>query len=254
MENGGRGEHRPWELGREVVATYRYYAKLHRQLVPYLYSAGVEAHRTGRPIIREPSRELRQYLLGEDILVAPVVTRDDKRTVSLPAGRWHDYWDDDEAIDGPKVLPDTVPRERMPLYIRAGAIIPMEIEDDTTGHGGRGSAGHLTLLIYPEGATSRRFNLDADRSITIGATREDDGGSVQVEPGAERYVLRIMDRRRPREVDLQQSSTQALAQVGTWEAFDRGPAGWYYDNARHYLWVRFAAEGSPSSIRYRTER
>ena len=58
MENGGRGEHRPWRIDEEIVPTYRYYAKLHQQLVPYLYGLGVEAHLGGEPIIREPDREL----------------------------------------------------------------------------------------------------------------------------------------------------------------------------------------------------
>jgi len=74
MENGGRGEHRPWKIDDEIVGPYRYLAKLHRQLVPYLYGLGAEAHAGGEPIVRDPNRELRQYLLGEDLFVAPIVT------------------------------------------------------------------------------------------------------------------------------------------------------------------------------------
>ncbi len=251
MENGGRGEHRPWKLDRDVLDIYRYYAKLHQQLVPYLYSAGVEAHRGGRPIIREPDREGRQYLLGQDILVAPIVTREDERDVSLPAGRWHDFWDDDETVDGPSVRSVEVSKERMPLYIRSGAIIPMDVRDATTGHGDRGSAGSLTLLVYPEEQSARTFHSDADRTVELQARRHGDGGTIEIGPSDERYVLRIKEPRTPAEVAVEVSAPVALGQLHSWQVFDRGDSGWYYDERRHHLWVRFAADGGASRVTYR---
>jgi alpha-glucosidase (family GH31 glycosyl hydrolase) len=252
MENGGRGEHRPWKLGRDVLDAYRYYAKLHHQLVPYLYSAGVEAHRTGQAIIRGVDRDARQYILGEDLLVAPIVTRDDNREVSLPAGsRWHDYWNDDHVIDGLTVARHLSTTERVPLFIRAGAIIPMQVDDPETGHGGHGASGHLTLLVYPEGESTRTYHADAERSLRMRTVRDSSHVSVEIEPQTERYVLRIKEAATPDNINLDRGGRQTvLARLPDWEAFDNASEGWFYDATRHYVWARFATEETDARLTY----
>ena len=257
MENGGRGEHRPWKVGRGVLPTYRYYSKLHHQLVPYLYSAGVVAHRTGQPIIREVDRQARQYTLGEDLLVAPIVTPEHERDVALPAGsRWHDYWSDDRVIDGPTVVRQSAPMHQVPLFIRAGAIIPMQVEDGETGHGGGGSAGHLTLLVYPDGESTRTYYPDADRSLLLSSERGAGGVTIDIGAQTERYVLRIKEPTAPAVVQLERTgagdSESALAPLPAWDAFDAAAEGWYYDAAARYLWVRFATEETGARLRYPT--
>ena len=252
MENGGRGEHRPWRLGRDVERWYRYYAKLHRQLVPYLYSAGVAAHQTGLPIIREPDRERRQYLLGEDLFVAPVVTREDEREVILPSGgRWHDFWDDDRVVAGATVERLDVPLGRIPLYVRAGGIVPMEVADEETGHGDVGSAGHLTLLVYPDGESARTYHPDADRSVELRSRQEVGRVTVEVGPGVEKYTLRVKESAAVSAVALDRGGTVDLPGFDSRKAFDRGDQGWHYDASRRYLWVRFAAPGG-ARIEYQT--
>lgn len=257
MENGGRGEHRPWKVGREVLPTYRYYAKLHHQLVPYLYSAGVVAHRTGQPIIREVNRQAGQYILGEDLLVAPIVTPEHERDVVLPAGtRWHDYWSDDRVVDGPAVVRQSVPMHQVPLFIRAGAIIPMQVEDGETGHGGTGSAGHLTLLMYPDGESSRTYYPDADRTLLLGSQRDASGVTIDIGAQTEGYVLRIKEPTAPFVVQLDRTaegdSESALTRLPAWDAFDAAAEGWYYDAAADYLWVRFATEETGARLTYPT--
>lgn len=252
MENGGRGEHRPWKLGADVLSAYRYYAKLHHQLVPYLYSAGVEAHLTGQPIIRQVDRQARQYTLGEDLLVAPIVSRDDQREVMLPAGsRWHDYWDDDLVIDGPAVVRHQGPTDRMPLFLRSGAIIPMQVADTETGHGGAGSRGQLTLLVYPEGETTRVYYPEAGRSVLLRSARQDGRVSVEIGPHTERYVLRIKESVAPAVITLERvDSRRPLPTLASWDEFEAAAEGWYYDTARHYLWARFATDGTTARLTY----
>jgi alpha-glucosidase (family GH31 glycosyl hydrolase) len=251
MENGGRGEHRPWKLGSEALGAYRYYAKLHYQLVPYLYSAGVEAHLTGRPIIRQVDRQARQYTLGEDLLVAPIVSRDDERDVLLPPGsRWHDYWDDDRVLEGPRVSRHQGPTERVPLYIRGGAIISMDVADAETGHGDAGSSGRLTLLLYPDGETARLYYPDPGRPVVLKSIRADRRVTVEISPNNERYVLRIKESAAPAAVMLERGDSASLLQaMSDWSEFDAAAhEGWYYDSTRHHLWVRFATEGTAARL------
>jgi len=252
MENGGRGEHRPWKYADELLNTYHYYAKLHHELVPYLYSTGVEAHQTGQPIIRDTDRQHRQYRLGPDLLVAPIVSDEDGRDVSLPAGvRWYDYWNDDQVFDGPALVHQDTSPDRIPLYIRGGSIIPLQVADGETGHGDAGSAGHLTLLVYPDDDSTRIYHPDSDRSVTFRSHRDPSGVSLGIEPQTERYVLRIKQPTPPTTVALERDSARSTPPpLPTWQAFDQADEGWYYDPARHYLWVRFSTEATGARLSY----
>ena len=256
MENGGRGERRPWLMGEEVLRAYRYYAKLHHQLVPYLYSLGVEANRTGRPIIRDASVEDRKYQLGPDLFVAPVVEEAKRRRIELPEGtRWYDFWDDERVLTGGKSVRQDVPLERIPLFVREGAMIPMEVADGETGHGGAGSAGHLTILAYPGRPSSRTLYLDAAQTLELRSAREGGRTTVEIGPRSGRYVVRIKEPSPPRSLTLERAgSPVTLPTLPSWEALDRGAEGWYYDAGRRYLWVRFATEGTGARLSYQAPR
>jgi alpha-glucosidase (family GH31 glycosyl hydrolase) len=111
------------------------YLELRYRLMPYLYSAVKETCETGIPIIRAmwlhyPQDAAAvgrgdQYLYGRDILVAPVVEKAATvRQVYLPAGDWYDFWTK-EKLAGAREISRTVDLETIPLYVRAGAILPM---------------------------------------------------------------------------------------------------------------------------------
>jgi alpha-glucosidase (family GH31 glycosyl hydrolase) len=254
MENGGRGEHRPWALGPEVERVYRYFAKLHYQLVPYLHSAGIEAHLTGTPIMRNGDREAQQYLLGHDLFVAPIMTRDEERDLTLPAdGVWHDYWDDDRVHEGGTRLRYDAGRDRMPLFIRGGAIIPMQVSDAETGHGTASSAGALTLAIYPDGESARTHYLEPARALSLSSRRDTNGGSVELGANSQRYVLRIKLADSPSTVQLERGgSTAELPSAASWDATASPAESWAYDAQRRYLWVRFATQDTGALVTYKT--
>jgi alpha-D-xyloside xylohydrolase len=253
MENGGRGEHRPWKLDDTIVAPYRYYATLHHQLVPYLYGLGVEAHEGGPPIIRDPNREGRQYRLGEDLLVAPFTTRDDRRSVVLPAGdRWYDYWDDSRAMAGGTTIGyENADVTKMPLYIRAGAIIPMQVSGGETGHGGAVSAGAMTLVLYPDGVSQRTVRPEAGRALTVETRREGGAVTVTLGPSTDRVILRIKESARPASVSTESGGASTeLPTAPALDAMTSTGAGWAYDEARGYVWVQVLPSADATTVRY----
>jgi alpha-glucosidase len=125
----------PWSFGPVVAKLVAEAVRLRYRLMPYLYTAFVEASRTGAPVQRplvfdhqdDPMvRDLDdEYLFGPDLLVAPVVAAGvTARQVYLPAGTWVD-WYDGTVLTGPGFVTAATPMDRIPLYARGGAVIPM---------------------------------------------------------------------------------------------------------------------------------
>ena len=124
-----------WSWGEVVQELVRAAIRLRYRLMPYLYGTFLHAAETGAPIQRplvfdyqyDPTvRDVDdQYLLGADLLVAPVTTPGQTaRHVYLPSGRWYDWYSGHGVSGGQFVLVQT-PMDRIPLYARGGAVIPM---------------------------------------------------------------------------------------------------------------------------------
>ena len=119
----------------QVEPMCRKYLNLRYQMLPYLYSAVRECTKTGMPIMRalwlhypdDPIAVARddEYLWGRDMLIAPVFEKGaTSRRIYLPKGTWHDFWSG-ERMEGGKEIVREVDLETMPLYVRAGAILPL---------------------------------------------------------------------------------------------------------------------------------
>jgi alpha-glucosidase len=154
---GGAANPDPSELRNpDVEPICRKYLELRYRLMPYLYSAVRETHETGLPIMRalwlhypddaEAVARGDQYLWGRDILVAPVVEKGAaERRLYLPRAHWYDFWTE-EKIEGGREVSKAVDLSTMPLYVRAGSIIPM---GPVKQYAAEKIDGPLTLLIYP---------------------------------------------------------------------------------------------------------
>ncbi len=150
----------------------RKYLELRYRLMPYLYSAVRECCETGLPIMRAlwlhyPADGLAvargdEYLWGRDILVAPVTEKGaTSRKLYLPRGAWYDFWTE-ERIEGGREIERPVDLTTMPMYVRAGAIIPLGPVKQYTGEK---ADGPLTLQVYP--GTDGRFLLYEDDGSTF---------------------------------------------------------------------------------------
>ncbi len=148
------------------------YLELRYQMMPYLYSAVKETCETGVPIIRalwlhypaDASAVARgdEYLYGRDILVAPVVEKGaTSRSLYLPQGAWYDFWTR-ERMEGAREITRKVDLETIPLYVRAGAVIPMGPVKQYTDEA---VDGPLTLWVHP--GADGTFSLYEDDGKTF---------------------------------------------------------------------------------------
>jgi alpha-glucosidase/alpha-D-xyloside xylohydrolase len=156
----------------QVEPICRKYLNLRYQLLPYLYSAVKEASETGIPIMRalwlhfpDDPRSLEcsnQYLWGRDILVAPVTEKAaTHKRVYLPPGAWYDFWTG-EKTQGAAEVTRLVDLATLPLYVRAGAIVPMgPAKQYTTEKSGE----PLVFHVYP--GADGEFDLYEDDGVTF---------------------------------------------------------------------------------------
>ena len=168
--NGGHGERALWKRSRQELEIIREYSWLHTELLPYMYSSVVEAHRGGK-VLQRPIKGTYHYMFGDDLLIAPIYKDQLNASVHLPEGSWRYWHDDQELIEGPVILERDFPLEEYPVYIREGAIIPMHIERAYTGIGDENSKGYLTLRIFPQG----------NRSYTVHHPDQETSTSIRVE-------------------------------------------------------------------------
>ena len=174
---------------KNVEVICRKYLNLRYQLLPYLYSSVAETHRTGLPLMRslwldfphDPRSSTVEdaYLWGNSILVAPVLQPGAaSRSVYLPLGGWWDYWKNVRLEGGSEVTRE-VDLETLPLFVRAGAILPLGPVKQYTGEL---SDEPLLLRVYP----------GADGTMTL---YEDDGKSFDYEKGAYSNIVCVWDER-----------------------------------------------------------
>lgn len=154
----------PWHFGEPYLSIVRAFARLRMRLMPYLYTLAWEASQRGWPLVRPlwwahpEEADLwavdDAFLLGEALLVAPVTEPGaTTRRVRFPPGRWYDFWAG-QVYEGGGLQPVAAPLERIPLFVRAGTILPLE---DAGGE-------ILELRLYPPHPGERahgRLYLDA---------------------------------------------------------------------------------------------
>ena len=238
----------PWSFGDEGTSNYRFYAQLHTALFPYLYTCAQQCSTDGLPMIR-PLVLLNQtdtntyeiphsYLLGNDLLVAVVITNlATTRTVYLPAGDWYDFFTQQRFSGGQNLTWSNSNQTRMPLFVRAGAIIPMISTNvltlcDAAYVGNSGIVtwdGSLQFLVYP--AADSTFTVyDGTRlqCRTVGTV------ATLTLLSAPRPVLLKILAAQPSRVGYDGGSLRPFINAAD---FARTTQGWFYDGS--FVQVKF---------------
>lgn len=201
--NGGHGERRLWKRSQQELEIIRKFSWLHTELVPYMYSYVVGSNRGEKPLQRPIKEGKYQYLFGDYLLVAPIYQDTLSRTIELPRGSWRYFFDDRKVVEGPQTITRNFPLDEYPVYIRQGAIIPMNVTRSYSGLGDKSSAGFLTLLIYPNG--TNEFTLhhpDGSGSTKITTEQEDHNLAISLSGIKKPHILRIKLPSRPVRINL----------------------------------------------------
>lgn len=184
----------PWNYGDEALEIFIKYDKLRYSLIPYIYSNYYQMYKTGLPVMQAlvlhyPNDPKTyniddQYFFGRELLVCPVTIKGAKtRTLYLPKGDWYDYWTGIKT-EGGKYINVKTPLGKMPVYARAGAIIPMQ---PVMNYESEKPANPITLDIFPG---SGSFSLYEDDGLTHDY-KKGKFATTKIETSLENKALRI---------------------------------------------------------------
>ncbi len=264
----------PWIFGDPYAAYNRRYLKLKMRLTPYLYTYSREAYDTGVPTVRamvlefpdDPvtwsKRTQYQFMSGEWFLVAPVYEDSPVRNdIYLPAGKWIDYWDGTEHFGPTTLNAYAAPLDKLPLFVRAGAIVPMYPE---MLYDAEKPKDPVTFDIYPFGKSSFSLYEDDGKTqeyragafartpIEVEAPKSLDvaGNQIVVRVGAAKgkyldmpagrsYLVDVHVPAKPASVKLGDRALAEVVMTGTDRAardklradFNAAEEGWYFDAA-----------------------
>ncbi len=171
MRCHGRTPREPWEYGEAAVANYEFYAWVRENLLDYTYNTAADAHETGIPIMRSmemafpddvsDAANSGEYMFGRDMLIAPVVTEDNYKTIVIPPGKWTDLWNG-QTINGPTNLKTYVLLDTIPVYLRPGAAVPVYLNRELQlGQSVTGGSVKALIVTPPDANEEARFEYDA---------------------------------------------------------------------------------------------
>jgi alpha-D-xyloside xylohydrolase len=157
----GSGSYRvPWLFDEEAVDVLRTFTTLKMRLMPYLAATAEQVVSDGTPMMRAMALEFpgdpacthldRQYMLGDDLLVAPVLSASGEVSYYVPDGEWTRFLTG-ARVTGPRWVTETHGFLSVPLLVRPGAVIPVGAVEDRPDYA---YADGVTLRLYeiPDGA------------------------------------------------------------------------------------------------------
>jgi alpha-glucosidase len=172
----------PWLYGANALTAIRKAIDLRYQLIPFYYSLAHETFQTGLPLMRPLRMEFPddsktanlsdEWMMGDSLLAAPILQPGGKRSAYLPAGRWYAL-DSNLPLKGKRTMAVTAGLDEIPVYVRAGSILPL---GPVIQHTGQLPGGPLELQIYP----------GSDATFTL---FEDDGSTTDYLKGQVRRTI-----------------------------------------------------------------
>ena len=256
MSGWAKKDRQPYVMGEPYTSINRQYLQLKMRLTPYMYTYCRQAYDSGMPTTRAMVLEFPkdpvtwnkstqyQFMNGQWLLVAPVYKSEAKRdSIYLTKGTWYDYWSGKPIEGGTWLNNYPAPLSKLPLFVKAGAIIPMYPQ---MNYDGEKKPDSLTLDIYPAGNTSFDLYEDdgktrdyktgeyaktlievakaKDITVIINAAKGQFKGQVINRV----YLLEVHSSSSPAQVIVNQEKLKAFDNI---DAFNASKTGYYYNTA-----------------------
>ena len=256
----------PWAFGEEVENNVRKILNLRYELLPFFYNEFYNASQTGVPILRSMFLNYQdddecythnaqyQFMIGDNLLVAPVLSgTENSKKLYLPAGKWLDWWSN-KVYEGNQWIFVEVPINKIPLFIKEGAVIPMQ---ETQNFVGEKIIEKLTFRIFPaehsvysfyedDGKTldykngeflRKEFTIDNNSGLKISIVSKE--GNYN--PGIKTYVLKIFRENPVKNITV---NGKNLNTIKSTEDFQKASSGYYFNEMNKSLYLKFQTEDS----------
>lgn len=258
MDHPGYKE--PWNYGEDGLRNFKKYDSLRYKLFPYIYSNAYKMYSTGMPLMKALVLDwqddenvygiMDQYMFGDALMVCPVTTKGAAtRTVYLPQGDWFDYWTGRKYAGG-RYVNVVCPLDTMPVFAKAGAIIPMQ---PGMKYMGEKPVDEITLDIFPGANGSFELYEDDGNSLSyqqgtyaitkISSTGNDRELTVNIKrpegkfrSTAHNYLLKVHLPAAPAQV----SENGSAARKAT--AINNQKGEWFYDAGNRVLYIKTNAQ------------
>ena len=257
-------ERSPWNVQERtgddtIIPTFRYYVNTRMNILPYIYSEAQQCTEDGTPLMRAMMIDFpedpeaydleEQYMFGRSLLVAPVLEEGQTvKEIYLPEGEWIDFFHNAlTAGGGTKNYYCDV--DSIPVYVRNGSIIPLNLNEDYELGGSIGNDvdnyTNLTFRVYPKGDSSYTL-VHSDRStMTVNASEDFENGLVSVSiPAAAIPVTTQVFGTEPTGVTV---NGQAIQRAATLDEFQAAQTAYYYSSSEKLVYIKTAA-GDASEI------
>ena len=192
----------PWVYDEEAVDVVRFFTRLKASLMPYLYKTAIDTSRSGVPTMRSMVLEYtedktchyvdKQYMLGDNLLVAPIFNDQSIAEYYLPKGTWTDFFTGEEK-EGAGWITEKHGYLSIPLMVKENSIVVMGAHDDRPDYD-YGDHAEIRIYALKDGysASSIVYGMDNQEQISITASRSGSDIHIQVTSGQE-YTIRLIN-------------------------------------------------------------
>lgn len=255
----------PWNIQEQtndpdVIPTFREFANLRMNLLPYILGQAWESSQTGMPLMRPLFLEYPgdamcrefpyEYLFGDALLVAPITDGNVTHwTVYLPAGEWRDFWTG-KTLQGSQAIEVNVPRDRIPVFQKLGSIVALQL--DQSGELGSPVGNdteqikHLTVRIFPGEKIKAPIMLSVEKDpawITVDSNEGRDAIEIHL-PALPQGADLVIYSQEPTAIAL---NSQPVPRVSSINVENR-TVGWWWDSIKQETRIQLPENKQPARI------